>query len=193
MNRHLLSLRIWSVSLMLILAACNSAPAAPPRPPLPPLPPTFPSAPDPSLSHLDSVMLAPPSGSQRPSAYIFSVDLPSGWTINHPQIGVDSWSGSLVGDGVTLSISGGAFAVSEIYEIVGNGPIEMDREKAARHIITEETIGNLQATLVRPREVDDGLTGLIFKLPTGKVTITGRSLSEEEQDVAFEIFRSIRR
>lgn len=106
---------------------------------------------------------------------------------------MDSWSGSLVGDGVTLRISGGAFSVGEIYEIVGNGPIELDPEKAARHTVTEEMIGGIQATLVRPRDVGEGLTGLMLQLPTGKVMITGRNLSEDEQAVAFEIFRSIRR
>ena len=178
------------LALVLVLTACSST-QSPPPPPRPP--PSFPTAPNPNLSHLDSVLLESPTGSTRPAAYIFSLDLPEGWEINNPRVGADSWSGSLVGDGVTLRISGGPFSVSEIYEIVGGGPVAKDSEKADRHRASEETIGDMQATLVSPRDVGEGLTGLMIQLPTGKVFITAQNLSAEQQDVAMNIFRSIRR
>ena len=138
------------------------------------------------------VLRFPPPGSSAPARRIFSVRLPPGWTVDDARMGADSWAGAFIGDGVRLSFQGGPFAVSEVYDIVGNGPVESDKEMAAKHVVTQETIGGLPAQLVRPRDKADGFTGMILDMPTTKLLVTGKELSGEEQAVAFAIFRSIR-
>jgi hypothetical protein len=206
-------LKMWTSMILVIpvVLACSSAPASQPAniPPTPPLPmetqppqprptsqrlsPALRTAPDPENAHLDSVILLPhPETSAQPT-YLFSVDLPDGWEINNPRTGIDSWGGgSLDSDGITLTLQSGAFAVGELYEITGTGPMEKDDDMAAQHVVTEETIGGMSAILVRPREGVEGVTGAIVKIMNDSLLITGENLSRDEQETAFRIIRTIR-
>ncbi|MFP6568547.1 MAG: hypothetical protein VB961_14880 [Dehalococcoidia bacterium] len=49
----------------------------------------------------------------------------------------------------------------------------------------------LPKTLVRPRDAAGSVTGAILDLPFSVVLITSRNLNEDQQAVAFAIFRSI--
>lgn len=60
-----------------------------------------------------------------------------------------------------------------------------------RHVNFGEEINGQQGTLVRPRTGQDGLTGLVLDLPTRRLVFTAEGLSEDEQKVAFKVFRSI--
>jgi len=134
------------------------------------------------------VFLESPEGSEEPSQKLFSVQLPSGWEATYPQAGGDSWSGSLSGDGITLNFLGGPYATSEIYRTLKGGG---DQQMELRHVNFGEEINGQQGTLVRPRTGQDGLTGLVLDLPTRRLVFTAEGLSEDEQKVAFKVFRSI--
>ena len=60
-----------------------------------------------------------------------------------------------------------------------------------RHINFGEEINGQRATLVRPRTGQDGLTGLVLDMPDRRIVFTAEGLSEDEQMVAFKVFRSI--
>jgi len=92
---------------------------------------------------------------------------------------------------VKLSVAGGPFAVGELYEIAGGGPALIDEEEAQRHVVTEVDINGIPAKLVRPRNEEQGVTGVILDMPSGKILISGRNLSLEQQSTAFAIIRSI--
>ena len=134
------------------------------------------------------VLLEPVEGSDEPAQSLFSVQLPSGWEATNPRAGGDSWSGTLSGDGITLSFLGGPYAVSDIYRVMKGGG---DQSMESRHINFGEEINGQHATLVRPRTGQDGLTGLVLDMPGRRIVFTAEGLSEDEQKVAFKVFRSI--
>ena len=78
-------------------------------------------------------------------------------------------------------------AVSGLYEIVGNGPALFDQGLADQHIVVEEDDAVTQDT----GPPTGRLTGAIIDLPFSVVLITSRNLNEDQQAVAFAIFRSI--
>ena len=135
------------------------------------------------------VMLEPAEGSDEPAQSLFSVELPSGWEVTNPRAGGDSWIGALSGDGITLSFLGGPFAVSDVYRaMAGGGDVQME----SQHVNFGEEINGRQATMVRPRQGNDGLTAMVLDLPGRRVVFTAEGLSGEEQKVAFDVFRSVR-
>ena len=186
---RLIAVAKFVVCASFIIIACNASPAATPLDEIP----------SETLSKWRTVdvMRFPPGGSNRSATRVFSVRLPANWEVDGLRTGADSWGGALQGEGIRLSVMGGPFAVSELYEIVGGGPVEVDREKATRHIVTNEEINGIPANLVRPRDGISGFTGAILSMPTGtrqteKLLLFGQGLSRDEQAVAFAIFRSIK-
>ena len=120
----------------------------------------------------------------------FSVLLPPGW-VYEPQQGIDSFVGAYVGDGVELTFDYGIYS----------DPLNYDDDAA--YDVHEETIGGLTAKIVVP-ESGDGITGVHFA-DVGKfafpgdniafdvrLTITANDLTPEQQEIALQIFRSIR-
>ena len=84
-------------------------------------------------------------------------------------------------------------SIGSLTAMIGDGPIEFDAEMAKRHVVTEETAGGFQATYARPKLDEPGITGArIDFLSFGKVTISGRDLSREQQSVDIAIIRSIK-
>lgn len=136
------------------------------------------------------VMLEPPEGSDEPAQSLFSVELPSGWEVINPRAGGDSWSGAFTGDGMTLNFLGGPFAVSDIYRTMAGGG---DPRMESMHINFSVDINGQQATLVRPRLGGEGLTAMVLDLPGRRLVFTAEGLSEDEQEVAFNIYRSVRK
>lgn len=186
---RMLAVAQFLVGASFIIIGCSASPAATPLDEIP----------SETLSKWRTVdvMLFPPSGSGGSATRVFSVRLPANWEVDGLGIGADSWGGTLQGEGIRLNVMGGPFAVSELYEIVGGGPVEIDREKATRHIVTNEEINGIPANLVRPRDGISGFTGAILSMPagtrqTGKLLLFGQGLSRDEQAIAFAIFRSIK-
>ena len=135
-------------------------------------------------------MLEPPEGSDEPAQSLFSVELPSGWEVINPRAGGDSWSGAFTGDGTTLNFLGGPFAVSDIYRTMAGGG---DPRMESMHINFSVDVNGRQATLVRPRLGGEGLTAMVLDLPGRRLVFTAEGLSEDEQEVAFNIYRSVRK
>ena len=63
----------------------------------------------------------------------------------------------------------------------------------ARHISFQEDIGGMSATMVRPREGEDGLRGMVLKMPTRTIAFRADGLSREQQEAVLTILRSLRR
>ena len=136
------------------------------------------------------VVLQPAEGSDSPTEDLFSVALPPEWKVKNPQAGGDSWSGTLSSDDITLNFLGGPYAVSDIYRALAGGG---DSLMQSKHINFSQEINGQQAILVRPRRaVENGLTGMVLDFPKRRVVFTALGLSKDEQDVAFEIFQSVR-
>jgi hypothetical protein len=115
--------------------------------------------------------------------------LPPGW-VYEPRQGIDSFVGAYVGDGVELSFDYGWYSSPLPYE--GDPAYE----------VYDETIGGVTAKIVRARGTE-GLTGVHFadvgasEPPAAggmqtSLTIAGVDLTPEQQDVALQIFRSVR-
>jgi hypothetical protein len=125
------------------------------------------------------------------SKTVFRVRLPQGWDVRHAQVGGDSWGGELIGDDFSLGYSGGPMAVSELYKIIGNGPVLFDQELADQHVVTEEEDAGISRTMVRPRGEEGRFTGAPIHLLSRRILVSKWDLTEEHQAVAFSIIRSI--
>lgn len=77
--------------------------------------------------------------------------------------------------------------------IVGGEPTELDPELTKIHVLTEELVSGVDAIFVRPQQDRAGLTGAKIKFPRGRIFIRGIDLTREQQSIAFEIIRSIKR
>ena len=127
------------------------------------------------------------------SQAVFRVRLPQGWDVRHAQVGGDSWGGELIGDDFSLGYSGGPMAVSELYKIIGNGPVLFDQELADQHVVTEEEDAGISRTMVRPRSTEGRFTGAIIDMPGRRILVSKWDLTPDQQAVAFSIIRSIMR
>jgi len=115
----------------------------------------------------------------------FTVLLPPGWEYR-PQQGIDSFIGEFAGDGVQLSFDLGYYT---------GGPPQDDPAYATH----DETIGGYMAVLYAPN-VAQGRTGVYMRVsesapPFGYPTalgISGEGLTPDEQEIAVQIFRSVR-
>ena len=134
-----------------------------------------------------------PGNSTRQPTRFFSMMLPPDWTVRQPLLGADSWVGFLMGEDMKLSIQGGPFAVSDLAPIVGGEPTELDPELTKIHVLTEESVSGVDAIFVRPQQDRAGLTGAKIKFPRGRIFIRGIDLTREQQSIAFEIIRSLKR
>ena len=116
----------------------------------------------------------------------FRVLLPPDWRYE-PAQGIDSYVGSFVGPGVTLSFDFGIYSNTLPYE--GD----------SRYRVHYETIGGFAGKIVMPN-TDVGETGVYiaglgtkaFPLGESRLTVSGRDLDAAERAIALQIFRSIR-
>jgi hypothetical protein len=117
----------------------------------------------------------------------FGVMAPPGWTFQ-PLQGIDSYVGEISGDGMRLQFDYGYYSNS----------LQYDDDPS--YVVTWETIGGWPAKLVRPLPGVDGVTGVYFAdlgnappfdMPT-RFEISARGLTSAQQDVALEIFRTLR-
>ena len=135
------------------------------------------------------MVLEPPIGSDAPAEDLFSVALPPEWEVTNPQAGGDSWTGTLSGDGVTITFLGGPYAISDIYRTLSGGG---DSVMQSKHINFGNEVNGHTAKIVQPRNpTEDGVTGMILDLPSHRLVFTALGLSREEQDIDIEIFKSV--
>jgi hypothetical protein len=109
----------------------------------------------------------------------FSLRLPPGWELHELQ-GIDSYVGEIVGDDVRLIFDYGSYSDT------------LAPEDDPGHEVIFEDVGGLEAKLVRPSAGSDGITGVYFADINGRrLSIAGGNLTQEQQDTAFAMFRTI--
>ena len=91
--------------------------------------------------------------------------------------------GEVVGDGVRLIFDYGLYS----------WPLNPGDDVAHLHTVTYETIGSSEAKLIAPKGDSRGYTGVYFENLGGlKFNLVGENLTQEQQQTALVIFRSIR-
>lgn len=111
----------------------------------------------------------------------FSILAPSGWEF-HQLMGIDSYVGEFMGDGVALTFDFGRYST------------ELREAKTPAYVITKEPIGGLSAKLVSPRSPGKGVTGVYFgKIPGhDELCIWGTGLTAVQQKLVLKMFETIR-
>jgi len=96
-------------------------------------------------------------------------------------MGVDSYVGEFVGDGIALTFDFGRYST------------ELRKANKPAHIITKESIGGLYAKVVSPRTAGNGITGVYFRKIPGhdELCIWGTDLTAAQQKMALKIFETI--
>lgn len=112
----------------------------------------------------------------------FSISAPTGWEFHQLQ-GVDSYVGEFVGDGMALTFDFGRY--SDGY---------LKKAKKPEFAITRELIGGFSAKIVSPETPGHEITGVHFSNVghSNGLCIFGKDLTSTQQDLALEIFRTIR-
>ena len=122
-----------------------------------------------------------PTGWQMLETGAFSISAPSGWEF-HQLMGVDSYVGEFVGDGVVLTFDFGRYSNS------------LKKEKKPAYVIAHESIGGFRAKVVSPRAPGHGITAVYFHNVgrSNGLCLWGRDLSAAHQELALRIFGTIR-
>lgn len=109
----------------------------------------------------------------------FSILAPSGWEF-HQLMGVDSYVGEFVGDGVNLTFDFGRYST------------ELRHAKKPAYIINEKSIDGRAAKVVSPRTPGNGITGILVRLDShDALCLWGKNLSVEQQALALKIFETL--
>jgi hypothetical protein len=112
----------------------------------------------------------------------FSISAPPGWEF-HRLLGVDSYVGEFVGDGIALRFDFGQHSSGYL----------QDANKPA-YLIARESIGGFSAKIVSPRTPGHGLTAVYFHSvghSTG-LCLWGKDLTSPQQELVLKIFETIR-
>jgi hypothetical protein len=123
----------------------------------------------------------PPNDWLKLEAGAFSIYAPAGWEF-HKRQGIDSYVGEFAGNGVVLRFDFGRYS----------NPL--DKEHGPTYIVTKEVVGGYRAKIVSPRTSGHGITGVYFRRVTGsnRLCLWGEDLTETQQELALQIFRTIR-
>jgi hypothetical protein len=127
----------------------------------------------------------------RLDASIFTMKLPSGWSIAEKR-GLDSLVGEFSGDGMTLFYDFGFLMGTP-----SGDESDPNSDNYVPHRIWEEQVGELGYELTRPSAPEsNGITGAFIQYapPEGEpkgVSIYGLGLTPEQQEIALAIFRTI--
>lgn len=117
--------------------------------------------------------------------------LPPNLEIIQPTVGFESENGSIVGDGVHLSVAKGSFVVSDLHVIVGIPPVSQNLELRNEHIVETFLKGNQTVTLVRPVAPTKGSTGAFVPSAFGGISISGTNLPASSESVVLEMLKSM--
>lgn len=123
-----------------------------------------------------------PHGWQKLDAKYFSIYAPPGWKFRK-LVGIDSYVGEFVGDGIRLTFDYGQYSNS----------LPADAKEPA-YAVVEEQVGGHLAKIVNPKRPDHGVTAIFFRDvgDTNGLYIDGRDLSASQQKTALMMFRTIR-
>src|SRR6266480_251823 len=121
------------------------------------------------------------SGWHKVDAGPFSILAPSGWEF-HQLDGADSYIGEFVGDGVVLRVDFGGYS----------NPLK--EEKKPAYVVIHKSIGGRRAKIVSPRVPGHGITGVYFRNAgnASALTLFGKDLTPTQQELAQEIFETLR-
>jgi len=136
----------------------------------------------PQLTEENLSPVTAPTDWHKVDAVAFSLFAPSGWEF-HQLVGVDSYVGEFVGDGVVLKFDYGGYS-SGCFDIA----------KRPAYVIREEFIGGFPAKIASPRTPGHGFTGIYFRRvarSTG-LCLWGQDLTSGQQEVVLKIFATIR-
>ena len=122
-----------------------------------------------------------PANWHKVEAGAFAIFAPSGWEFHQLQ-GVDSYVGELAGEGAVLRFDFGRYS----------NPLK--EEKKPAYVVVHKSIGGLRAKIVSPKTPGHGLTGIYFPRTFGsnKLCLFGQDLTPTQQELALEIFETIR-
>jgi hypothetical protein len=125
--------------------------------------------------------LTPPTGWHKVDAGPFSLFAPLGWDF-HQLMGVDSYVGEFVGDGLTLGFDFGGYS----------NPLK--EEKKPAYAVVHKSIGGFRAKVVSPRTPGHGITGVYFRNVglSNALCLFGQDLTSTQQELALKIFETIR-
>jgi len=128
----------------------------------------------------DGTSAAVPTCWHKLDACPFSILAPLGWEF-HQLMGVDSYVGEFVGDGVALTFDFGRYST------------ELRKAKKPAYIVTKVSIGGLSAKVVSPRTAGNGLTGVYFRKVPGhdELCLWGKDLTAAQQKLALRMFETI--
>ena len=111
----------------------------------------------------------------------FSILAPSGWEF-HQLVGIDSFLGEFVGDGVTLRFDYGRYS---------NGYLKNAKKPA--HIISKRSIGGHSASVANPRRPGSGLTGVYVRLKGHNgLWLWAKDLTSAQQELVLKMFETLR-
>ena len=112
----------------------------------------------------------------------FSILAPLGWEF-HQLMGVDSYVGEFVGDGVALRFDFGGYSSGYLKKF-----------KKPAYVIARESIGGFPAKVVSLRTPGHGATGVYFRNVghSNGLFLWGQDLTSAQQDLALKIFKTIR-
>lgn len=113
----------------------------------------------------------------------FTVYAPSGWITKADQ-GIDSYVGTISGDGITLMYDYGMYS----------GDFANNSEyKESDYDVMSTTINGFEAIIYTAKEAGKGSTVLHVVSPRGEgnLNLTAENLSSEQQELVIKIFRTI--
>jgi hypothetical protein len=111
----------------------------------------------------------------------FSILAPPGWEF-HQLVGIDSFLGEFVGDGVTLRFDYGRYS---------NGYLKNAKKPA--HIVSRRSIGGHSAKVAHPRTPGSGLTGVYVRLiGHDALWLWGKDLTSAQQELVLKMFETLR-
>lgn len=112
----------------------------------------------------------------------FALKLPQSWELRQLQ-GIDSYVGEIVGDGARLSFDYGPYTWN----------LDPKDDPEHEYNVAYEKIGGVEAKFIWPKDSPGGFTAVYFSNLGGpRLGILGENLTQDQQRVAFAIFRSVR-
>jgi hypothetical protein len=123
-----------------------------------------------------------PTGWNKVEAGAFSIFAPSGWKF-HQLMGVDSYVGEFIGDGVVLRFDFGQYSSGHL-----------KKSKRPSYVIGHESIGGFSAKIASPRTPGHGVTGVYFRNVghSNGFFLWGQDLTSAQQELVLKIFETIR-
>ncbi|MFA4814822.1 MAG: hypothetical protein WC924_02350 [Candidatus Gracilibacteria bacterium] len=114
----------------------------------------------------------------------FTLYAPSGWALT-PEQGIDSYVGTISGDGMSLKYAYG--------ENVGALSYNSEYLVSEYNVMAYETFDEHEVVIYTPKILGEGNTEIDFESPRGEgnFILFGENLTSEQEEVALQIFGTI--